>query len=186
MLAAFFTLLVIFTGLLVLNAALLSFHRLLTAHAENTGLLNRRGFFPQAEKIYAHNLLPPYELAAQMMDIDHFKQVHDHYGHQVGDVVLQEVIARIHDNLRPTDLVARYGGEEFVAMLPRISRATLSQITQRLNAVAREQPVTYNGTDISITISIGATILTGANYSLDEFLSQADQSMYQAKAVERN
>lgn len=151
-----------------------------------TGLLNRRGFFQGAEKIYARSRHAPYELAALMMDIDHFKNVNDHYGHQAGDIVLQEIAARIRDNLRPTDLLARYGGEEFVALLPRTSPDTLIQITQRLNVAVREYPIIYNGINISVTISIGASVLTAESHSLDELLTQADQAMYQAKTAGRN
>lgn len=151
-----------------------------------TNLLNRRGFFLQAEKIYARNQHTPYDLAALMMDIDHFKDVNDRYGHQAGDFVLQEIAARIRDNLRPIDLLARYGGEEFVALLSRTSLDALFHITQRLNVAVREHPITYNGMNISATISIGAAALTAESGSLDELLSQADQSVYQAKAAGRD
>ncbi len=151
-----------------------------------TGLLNRRGFFRQAEEIYARSLHAPYELAVLMIDLDHFKSVNDRYGHQAGDAVLREVSARIRQSLRPTDLVARYGGEEFVALLPRTPFDTLKQITLRLNAAIREHPVTCNGVNISVTISIGASMLTAECPSLDELLSQADQFVYQAKAAGRN
>lgn len=151
-----------------------------------TGLLNRRGFFLEAEKIYTRSHRPPYELAALMMDIDHFKNVNDRYGHQSGDAVLREIAARLRDNLRPTDIIARYGGEEFVALLPRTSLDNLTQITRRLNAAVREQPIEYNSINISITISIGAIMLTDESRSLDELLTQADQAMYQAKAAGRD
>lgn len=151
-----------------------------------TGLLNRRGFFQQAEKIYARSLKPPYELAALMMDVDHFKQVNDRYGHQAGDAVLREVAARIRENLRPTDIIARYGGEEFVALLPRTPPPALEQMACRINAVIRERPVKYNGMDIPVTISIGGAMLTAESRSLDELLTQADQAVYQAKAQGRN
>lgn len=151
-----------------------------------TSLLNRRGFFLEAEKVYARSLHPPYTLAALMMDIDHFKTVNDLYGHQVGDVILQEIASRIRNNLRPTDLLARYGGEEFVALLPRTSPDTLIQIAQRLNVAVGEHPITYNGINISVTISIGASVLKAGSRSLDELLSQADQAMYRAKHNRRN
>ncbi|MCA2001932.1 MAG: diguanylate cyclase [Chloroflexi bacterium] len=151
-----------------------------------TGLLNRRGFVIEAERIYTRSLHPPYELAALMIDIDHFKNVNDRYGHQFGDVALWEIAARLRDNLRPTDIIARYGGEEFVALLPRTSLNTLKQITQRLNAVVREQPIEYDRIKVSITISIGASMLTAESRSLDELLTQADRAVYQAKAAGRN
>jgi diguanylate cyclase (GGDEF)-like protein/PAS domain S-box-containing protein len=151
-----------------------------------TSLLNRRGFFLQAQTIYARSQRPPDELAALMMDIDHFKNINDHYGHQAGDVVLEGVAARIRDHLRPTDLLARYGGEEFVALLPRTSQDTLQKIANRLNAAIREQPFEYKHHSIPVTISIGGAMLTAASRSLDDLLTQADQAMYRAKAAGRN
>ncbi len=121
-----------------------------------------------------------------MIDIDHFKDVNDRYGHQAGDIVLREVAARIRDNLRPTDLVARYGGEEFVALLPRTSLEILLPIIQRLNAAIRQNPIKFNDINISVTISIGASVLTAESTSLDELLAQADQAMYRAKMTGRN
>jgi diguanylate cyclase (GGDEF)-like protein/PAS domain S-box-containing protein len=151
-----------------------------------TGLLNRRSFFTEAEKIFARSQHPPYELAVVMLDIDHFKNVNDIYGHQAGDAVLREVAARLLDNLRPADLIARYGGEEFVVMLPRLPITALAPLANRLNAVVRDTPVLYNNQNISVTISIGAAILAPESHSLDELLTQADQAMYQAKQQGRN
>lgn len=158
----------------------------LTVTEPLTGLLNRRGFFLEAEKIYARSMHPPYTLAALMMDIDHFKDVNDRYGHQAGDAVLREVAARIRDNLRPTDVVARYGGEEFVALLPRTSLATLEQVAHRLNIVVSRQTIEHNRASITVTLSIGGAMLTAESRSLDELLTRADQSMYQAKQKGRN
>ncbi|MEW6285523.1 MAG: diguanylate cyclase [Chloroflexota bacterium] len=151
-----------------------------------TGLLNRRGFFQEAEKLYARSTHPPYLLAALMMDIDHFKDVNDRYGHQAGDAVLREVAARIRDNLRPTDIVARHGGEEFVALLPRTSLVTLEQIACRLNIAVQERPIEIDDISITMTISIGGAGLTAQTRSLDELLTQADKSMYRAKNKGRN
>jgi diguanylate cyclase (GGDEF)-like protein/PAS domain S-box-containing protein len=151
-----------------------------------TGLRNRRSFFPEAEKIFARSQHSPYALVVLMMDIDHFKNVNDTYGHQAGDVVLHEVAARLLDNLRPTDIIARYGGEEFVALLPRTSQDTLQKVADRLNAAIRERPFEYKHHTIPVTISIGGAMLTAASRSLDDLLTQADQAMYQAKAAGRN
>lgn len=151
-----------------------------------TGLLNRRSFFAEAEKIFARSLHPPYDLVVLMLDIDHFKSVNDQYGHQTGDNVLQEVAARLVENLRPTDILARYGGEEFVALLPRLPLATLPPLAARLNAVIREKTFHHDGTTLAVTISIGAAILTQSSTLLDELLSQADQALYQAKETGRD
>ena len=146
-----------------------------------TGLPNRRFFFTEAEKIFARSQHPPYELAILMLDIDHFKEINDRYGHLAGDMVLHEIAMRVHENLRPTDMVARYGGDEFVALLPRTPFSTLVSITSRLNEVVRDTPILSSGESISVTISVGAAMLTGDSQSLHELLTQADQSMYRAK-----
>lgn len=151
-----------------------------------TSLLNRRGFFLEAEKIFERSRHSPNELVVLMMDIDRFKNVNDDYGHQAGDEVLREVAARLRDNLRPTDLIARYGGEEFVALLPRLPLTALAPLANRLNAVVRETPVMHNSQGISVTVSIGAAVLLRESHSLDELLTRADQAMYRAKHGGRN
>jgi PAS domain S-box/diguanylate cyclase (GGDEF) domain len=151
-----------------------------------TGLRNRRGFFSEAEKTFARSKHYPYELVVLMIDIDHFKHINDTYGRQAGDAVLREVAARLQHSLRPTDLIARYGGEEFVALLPRMPITALGPLANRLNAIVRGTPVLYDGQNISVTISIGAAILTQDSLSLDQLLTQANQAMYQAKQNGRN
>jgi len=151
-----------------------------------TGLRNRRGFFSAAEKIFERSKHPPCELVVLMMDIDHFKNINDTYGHQAGDAVLCEVAARLQQHLRPTDLLARYGGEEFVALLPRLPIDMLAPLANRLNAVVRETPVRHERQRISVTISIGAALMTNESTSLDELLTQADQAMYQSKQQGRD
>lgn len=151
-----------------------------------TGLLNRRGFFQEAEKIYTRSMRPPYSLGVLMVDIDHFKEVNDRYGHLAGDLVLQEVATCIRQNLRPTDVIARYGGEEFVVLLPRTSLETMTQIAHRLNHAIREQPIEYKQGNLRVTISVGGVMLSAASRSLDELVTQADRAMYQAKAQGRD
>ncbi|MCX8062578.1 MAG: diguanylate cyclase, partial [Anaerolineales bacterium] len=151
-----------------------------------TGLLNRRGFFQKAQKVYARSKHLPYTMGVLMIDIDHFKLINDRYGHQAGDSVLGEISTRMRDNLRSIDIVARYGGEEFVVLLPRTQLDTLRQISSRLNLVVSDQPVIYKGFSIPVTISIGGTMITAETRSLDDLLVQADQAMYQAKAKGRN
>ncbi len=151
-----------------------------------TGLQNRRSFFTEAEKIFARSQHPPCELAVLMFDIDHFKTVNDTYGHQAGDAVLREVAIRLLESLRPTDVIARYGGEEFVAMLPRISSAALTLLADRVNAAISEKPISYNNARISVTISIGASVLSDESLTLDKLLTRADLAMYQAKNKGRN
>jgi len=153
-----------------------------------TGLVNRRHFFAEAQKTFfcTQTFSPTCDLAALMIDIDYFKQVNDRYGHPTGDLILQEVAHRIQGSLRPTDLIGRYGGEEFIALLSRSNMDDVYRIADRLLKSVNERPVTANGLTIPVTISIGIARSGGITHSIDELVSNADQSLYQAKSLGRN
>jgi diguanylate cyclase (GGDEF)-like protein/PAS domain S-box-containing protein len=151
-----------------------------------TGLLNRRSFFAQAGAIFSRNRHPDGELAILMLDIDHFKNVNDTYGHQVGDRVLHDIAACIRDNLRPTDLVARYGGEEFVALLPRISLEQMSQIAERLLRAIRDARFETEAGSFSVTVSMGIALQREHTKNLEQLINLADQGLYDAKQAGRD
>lgn len=151
-----------------------------------TGLLNRRHFFEKSIELFTRALHQPYELSILMIDLDHFKKVNDRYGHAAGDETLQEVARRLHENVRPTDVVGRYGGEEFAIILPRTDRDETHRIANRLIAATADKPVSVENATISITISIGIAGLDETVSSLDELLQRADQALYQAKKDGRN
>lgn len=154
---------------------------MLTVTDPLTSLLNRRGFFLEAEKFHTQNDC----ISVLMIDIDHFKMINDRYGHLAGDAVLREVATRLRTNLYPDDILARYGGEEFVVLLPCASAELLQQIATRLVAAIGERPMEYDGARISVTISVGG-VQSSEGYSLDDLLSRADRAMYQAKEAGRN
>lgn len=151
-----------------------------------TGLLNRRQFFKEADVIFTRAQHHPYELAVFLLDIDHFKDVNDNYGHATGDAALREVAKRLHDNVRPTDVVGRYGGEEFTILLPRTNITEACQIAGRLCIVFAEKPITVYGEDIYLTVSIGVAGLNEDISTLDELLQHADQALYASKEAGRN
>jgi len=151
-----------------------------------TGIFNRRYFFLEAEKIFERSNHPACDLAVLMIDIDHFKNVNDTYGHHVGDLVLREIAHQMRDSLRPTDLFARYGGEEFIALIPRMPFHDVSHIAERLVNAINSHPIQAEGHNIPVTISLGAAMLTGEATSLNEFLSKADFALYTAKQAGRN
>jgi diguanylate cyclase (GGDEF)-like protein len=150
-----------------------------------TGLANRRHFFHHAETFFFSSH-PSTQLAALMVDIDHFKNVNDQHGHAVGDEVLQEVAARLNRCLRPNDLIGRYGGEEFSIILPRADCETACQIADRLRLAVTNAPIRTAAGDIPLTISIGISCLTTEMQSLDKLLQSADDALYQAKHGGRN
>lgn len=116
-------------------------------------------------------------LACLMIDIDHFKQVNDRFGHQVGDGVLKEVAARIAQDLRPYDMLCRYGGEEFLVVLPETELPDAVRIGERILLSIREKPVG----SCSITASIGVTAARKKDPDLHEVINRSDEALYHAK-----
>lgn len=151
-----------------------------------TGIYNRRYFFKQAEQIFNRSTCPPCELVAMMIDVDHFKNVNDRYGHATGDNVLREVALRQTISIRPTDLLGRYGGEEFVILLPRTSWQEAKPIADRLIKAFTQKPIQVETIRIPITISIGIACIDPTVTDLDTLLNRADQALYISKQKGRN
>ena len=151
-----------------------------------TGVYNRRGFFELAIKIMASALRSKHPLSILMIDIDFFKKVNDQYGHDEGDVVLQEVTARCNQILREGDLICRYGGEEFTILLPDSDLTGAYRAAQRLYAHIVHEPIEGRSAKISITISIGIATLSEDCTSLEALLKRADLALYSAKQKGRN
>lgn len=122
------------------------------------------------------------DLSVMMLDIDCFKQVNDHYGHQVGDRVLVTVSDLIMKNTRGSDYIGRYGGEEFIAVLPGTGLEDAAQISDRIRIAI--QNYDFGLDDLKVTISIGVARYTGG--SADEVIKQADMLLYQAKKSGKN
>lgn len=120
-----------------------------------------------------------------MIDLDHFKNTNDTYGHLVGDAVLKEVAARIVRTVRSYDYVGRYGGEEFIAVLSNCSPDDLRMIAERARHAVEETPVVMESTAIAVTISVGGVVARNGTPDL-ELLSAADAALYEAKRSGRN
>lgn len=152
-----------------------------------TGLKNRR-FFDETlrnELHRAHRTGRPLSLA--LLDIDHFKPLNDHYGHQAGDQCLRQVgdVLRAHVR-KPSDIAARYGGEEFALILPETDPQTAEMVLERLRRTIQEARVEYEGETLRFTISLGFTTSSDSTTSADELIRQADHALYQAKEDGRN
>jgi diguanylate cyclase (GGDEF)-like protein len=127
------------------------------------------------------------KLSVAFVDIDHFKNVNDTYGHATGDVVLRGVAQVIQSNLRATDQVGRYGGEEFMLILTETDVEEGAVLTEKLrNLVARERFAVGGGPDLSVTISIGIAGGAGGALRFDTLVRDADAAMYSAKSLGRN
>jgi diguanylate cyclase (GGDEF)-like protein len=146
-----------------------------------TGIANRRHFLHEAGAAFRETA----PITAIMLDIDHFKQVNDRYGHLVGDAVIAEVGARLQSALREGDLVGRYGGEEF-AVVVAASPARAEQLAERLCAVVAATPVETAAGPVPVTVSVGAARRRSGDADLDVVLGRADQALYQAKESGRN
>jgi two-component system cell cycle response regulator len=158
-----------------------------------TGLYNRRYLEAHMQKLLKKNAESKKSLGVLYLDIDHFKQVNDTYGHSVGDEILRTFAFRLKDSLRSFDLVARLGGEEFVAILPDISDEMALLIAERLRRTIADKPIKCNTPqgELSITTSIGGTIVRAQEYveeadEIQKIIHRADQALYEAKHGGRN
>jgi len=161
-----------------------------------TGVNNRRFFDQRIGEEIARALRTREPLACLLMDIDHFKQINDRYGHQAGDHILRQTAALVRDQLRNSDVLARYGGEEFAAVLPNTNERSAFEIAERIRDnvathgfTLRENTQTHH---LSVTVSIGiavmgaGTIPTDIHPLMTGLIKKADAALYQAKNAGRN
>lgn len=153
-----------------------------------TGIYNRHGLIEHANLLFQPTTGVMNDVRSVIMiDIDHFKQINDRYGHPVGDIVLKEVSLRISRNIRHQDVFARYGGEEFVVILPDTNEVSALSWIERIRSLVSETPVRVNQYDIPVTISAGVAIITPElELDLDEAIAKADIALYDAKQTGRN
>jgi diguanylate cyclase (GGDEF)-like protein len=152
-----------------------------------TGLANRRHFLEQAENELARTLRYGRELSILMLDLDHFKQVNDTYGHKVGDLVLKRLSELCRATLRDVDVVGRIGGEEFAVLLPETGTAQAMDTAERLrSSIAAAHVTPESGLPVHFTVSFGVTTLSEKDTNIDILLNQADQALYRAKRDGRN
>lgn len=169
-----------------------------------TGLFNRRYAMPHLSKLAqrAHGLRGDF--AVMLADLDHFKDVNDHYGHASGDIVLAEVARRMRRNLSQADLIARMGGEEFLVVVQTDDVGSAAKVAQRLCDVVAAEPVYLRGRDIQIPVTISIGVAMGSDLlkaksktaqrvtskSHDALatalIDRADQALYGSKANGRN
>lgn len=151
-----------------------------------TGLYNRRYFFQEGEDLFENAKLEQIDIACAMLDIDFFKKVNDTYGHDVGDLVIQQVATMISEHQGDNDIVARLGGEEFCILSagkpPEETKERIEEIRRRIE----ETPVFFNEGEESLTISISIGLCLEIQENLDAFLKAADELLYSAKENGRN
>ena len=162
------------------------------SHAVNhdflTDMLTRGAFMKQGQRILERCRQDGQPFAILMLDLDHFKQINDSFGHAGGDQLLRSFSQTLSQVLRAQDIVGRMGGEEFAVALPKVDATAAQEIAKRINRSIRELRVPMNDKTMSATVSIGLahTASLQAHQSLDLLLQQADQALYEAKAAGRD
>ena len=153
-----------------------------------TGLNNRRYFDNHMQNLFNKATVGNRSLSLVVIDIDHFKQVNDTYGHQAGDDVLKTFAERLLKNIRGKDLVCRFGGEEFIIAMPETDQELAFVVADRIRREISAHPILVaNGSvQIAITVSAGVATLDGPNDFIELMLKRADEALYEAKRNGRN
>jgi diguanylate cyclase (GGDEF)-like protein/PAS domain S-box-containing protein len=165
--------------------------QLLAFYDPLTHLPNRRLLMDRLQHTMASSMRSSRKSALLFIDLDHFKTINDTLGHNIGDLLLQQVAQRLESCLRQGDTVARLGGDEFVVMLEDLSENDLEAAAQTEDIgdkilATLNQPYQLNQHESRSTPSIGATLFGGHDQAIEELLKQADIAMYQAKKAGRN
>ncbi|SED53936.1 diguanylate cyclase (GGDEF) domain-containing protein [Amycolatopsis lurida] len=156
-----------------------------------TGVLNAHAWHALSERELMSAARAKSKLGVLMLDLDHFKQVNDVYGHLAGDVVLKAVAEAISEHVRDYDSVGRFGGEEFVVLLPGATETDVLPVAERVRraVMALEVEVaTASGPSVvrGLSVSIGAAVYPSGGTVLERLLHVADSALYQAKNSGRN
>jgi diguanylate cyclase len=160
----------------------------LADHDTLTGVLNRRRFTEELDRSIAYSRRYGGQGAVLVLDVDHFKNINDAFGHAVGDQVLARLGTLLRERVRGTDVVGRLGGDEFTVLLPRADvEQSVALATAVLDKLRREGTVTMAGRSIGVTASIGVGRF-GQGLGLDsqQVLRNADVAMYEAKEAGRD
>lgn len=147
-----------------------------------TGLANRRGGEKDIAAEISRARRQNTPLSCVLLDLDHFKEVNDTFGHQAGDYVLREISALLRRTVRAYDILVRWGGEEFLVVLPGVEHEQALKLAERIRQAVENMPLAGIG---GVTASVGVASL-GNDYSFDAMFAAADRRLYTAKAAGRN
>lgn len=151
-----------------------------------TGVYNRRFGLGRLHEEFERAVRANTPLGVLMLDIDHFKNVNDTYGHLVGDRLLKSVVGIARMILREGDILVRYGGEEFLAVLPAASTDDVRLIGERIRRAIEESSIAEGQQTIRVTVSLGGSAYPSQNVEKAEALVQfADDALYRAKDTGR-
>jgi len=151
-----------------------------------TNLYNRRYFMQRGTEEFKRARRNNHPLSLLMLDIDEFKKVNDTYGHEAGDMALQQVAAALKSSLREIDILGRMGGEEFAVLLPNTSLYEAALSAKRIKQIIASTLFEVPGALLTITISVGVSVITDEMSGIDDILRNADVALYHAKNSGRN
>ncbi len=157
-----------------------------------TGIFNRRYLDRRLKEETQRAQSYSKPLSIFLIDIDHFKNINDKYGHQIGDLVLKNIAQNIKMSLRESDIVARYGGEEFIVILPLTQVSTSYTLAERLRTIIENTQLVLPGESeidilpIGVTVSVGVAGMTSECKDYQCLIKNADRALYQSKQNGRN
>jgi len=154
-----------------------------------TGLINRRGFVEIYTSEISRARRYKRSLVVAMMDLDHFKNINDRYGHAGGDAVLKSFASIARAALRTHDVICRYGGEEFCVLMPETKMRGAMRVAERARDAIEKMNVMHEGEPIAVTVSIGVASAfedDDEDCTEEALLERADKALYRAKAAGRN
>jgi len=177
--------LVAFGALMLTNEFITNELRHLAEVDPLTNVFNRRAFLTLLDKAMSNAQRTQTTLPVLVMDLDHFKNVNDSWGHRAGDDVLRHFVMLAQRCLRKEDVMGRLGGEEFAIFLPNAGAGGAIAVAERLRAMVEAHPVVTEQRSIALTVSVGVTLCVGSE-SAGTALQRADEAMYLAKERGRN
>jgi diguanylate cyclase (GGDEF)-like protein len=151
-----------------------------------TQLYNRRFFTESLEREFARSRRYGHPFVLVLLDIDHFKQINDRYGHQAGDTVLRKIGALLGTNIRTNDLAARIGGEEFALILPNTRGLGGHALAEKLRRIVAGETFVHGDDQVLATISLGVAEFSSKLEHSEALIKLADERLYAAKNSGRN
>lgn len=151
-----------------------------------TGIPNRRYAMDRIQQEWSAAERSGRPLACMLIDVDHFKQINDTYGHDAGDLVLQRVAETLKHTARTQDVICRIGGEEFLVVCPDTDASAAAQCAERLRHAVGALRIAVGNTSLHLTISIGVAAMHAGMASPDSMIKASDQAVYAAKQAGRN
>ena len=156
-------------------------------HDSLTGLFNRRYLDDTLPREVSHARRQHTQMCVAMLDIDHFKQFNDTFGHEAGDVILRELGQVLHENVRKSDIACRFGGEEFVLVLLDLPMEASCRHIEKIRTLVKELQIRYGHQLLgTVTLSVGVVEASKDGITAEEILRAADEALYAAKHAGRD